>query len=163
DLYNNAYTAYWSVKWADLIRSSTANVGEQGMWTMHNWLHDSFRTNKPYDQFVRELIMAKGSTFMDGPANFYRIAKSPPDAAETITDEPSDRRQPLADWLTSPTNHYFARNLVNRYMGYLMGRGIVEPIDDLRATNPASNEALLAALSEHFAKSGYDLKQLIRT
>lgn len=244
DVHNNEYAAFWSLKWADLIRSSTANVGEQGMWTMHNWLQDSFRTNKPYDAFVRELIMAKGSTFMDGPANFYRVAKNPPDAAETVAqlflgvrlqcakchhhpmekfsqedyygfaaffarvgnktsqefgifarepvvtvattgdvrhpktgvtmkptpldgpvleEEPLDRRAPLAEWLVSHENDFFARNLVNRYMGYLLGRGLVEPIDDLRATNPSSNEALLVALSEKFVESKYDLKQLIRT
>jgi hypothetical protein len=89
--------------------------------------------------------------------------KPTPLEGEPLTDEPLDRRAPLADWLTAKENVFFARNLVNRYLGYLMGRGLVEPIDDLRATNPASNEALLAALSEHFTKSGYDVKQLIRT
>ncbi len=66
DVHNNAYAAYWSLKWADLIRSSSDTVGEQGMWAMHNWIQDSFRQNKPYDKFVRELVMAKGSIYMDG-------------------------------------------------------------------------------------------------
>jgi hypothetical protein len=52
--------------------------------------------------------------------------------------------------------------VVNRYVGYLLGRGLVEPVDDLRSTNPASNPPLLDALARHFAGSGYDLKQLIR-
>lgn len=243
DVHNNAYAAYWSIKWADLIRSSSDTVGEQGMWAMHNWLQDSFRTNKRYDQFVRELVLAKGSIYMDGPANFYRIASNPPDMAETTAqlflgvrlqcarchhhpmekygqedyyafaaffarvgtknsmefglfgreqvvmvkntgdvrhpktnavmqptplegepvEESLDRRQPLAAWLTSPQNDYFAKNLVNRYMGYLLGRGLVEPIDDMRATNPASNAPLLSALAEQFVKNGYDIKQLMRT
>ena len=47
------------------------------MWAMHNWLKESFRENKPFDQFVRELITAKGSTFTNGPANYFRIASNP--------------------------------------------------------------------------------------
>ena len=244
DVHNNMYAAYWSLKWADLIRSSSATVGEQGMWSLHNWIQDSFRQNKTYDKFVRELVLAKGSIYMDGPSNFYRIAANPPDMAETsaqlflgvrllcakchhhpmekfsqedyysyaaffarvgtknssefglfgreqivmvkntgevshpktnkvlkptplegqpIAEEPLDRRQPLADWLVSPSNEYFARNLVNRYMGYLMGRGLIEPIDDMRATNPSTNRPLLDALAKNFIESGYDIKQLMRT
>jgi hypothetical protein len=52
--------------------------------------------------------------------------------------------------------------VVNRYVGYLLGRGLVEPVDDMRSTNPASNEAMLSALATSFEESGYDLKQLIR-
>lgn len=78
-------------------------------------------------------------------------------------DDAVDRRRALAAWITSPQNPFFARNLVNRYWGYLMGRGIVEPIDDLRVTNPPSNPELLDALAADFAKSGFDLKHLIRT
>ncbi|MFQ5733433.1 MAG: DUF1553 domain-containing protein, partial [Planctomycetaceae bacterium] len=75
---------------------------------------------------------------------------------------PLDLRIPLANWLTSPKNEYFAKNVVNRYVAYLLGRGLVEPIDDLRETNPPTNVALMDALAKHFVKSGYDLKQLIR-
>jgi hypothetical protein len=78
-------------------------------------------------------------------------------------DDPIDRRRALAGWMTAPQNPFFARNLVNRYWGYLMGRGIVEPIDDLRVTNPPSNPALLDALAKDFAASGYDFKHLLRT
>jgi Protein of unknown function (DUF1553) len=74
-----------------------------------------------------------------------------------------DRRELLADFLTAPENKGLARNIVNRYMAYLLGRGLVEPIDDLRETNPPSNPALLDALSEDFIRSGYNVRHLMRT
>ncbi len=74
----------------------------------------------------------------------------------------SDPRRALAAWMTSPENPYFAQVMANRIWADLMGRGLVEPVDDLRATNPASNPALLIALGEDFQKGGYDLKKLIR-
>ncbi len=73
------------------------------------------------------------------------------------------RRERLADWLTSPENTYFARSYVNRIWAYLMGVGIIEPIDDIRAGNPPSNPPLLDWLSEQFVASGFDTQQLIRT
>ena len=79
--------------------------------------------------------------------------------ALTADDDP---RQKLADWLSEPSNPFFARALVNRYWAHFYGRGLVEPIDDMRATNPASNPELLQALADDFVKSGYDLKHLIR-
>ncbi|HEX3657819.1 MAG TPA: DUF1549 and DUF1553 domain-containing protein [Pirellulales bacterium] len=243
DVHNNEYAAYWSVKWSDLIRSSSGTLGEQGMWAMHNWIKESLRQNKPFDQFVRELVTAKGSIYRNGPANYYRVATNPLDLAETTAqlflgvrltcakchhhpfekysqadyysfaaffsrvgskasrdfglfgreqvvmvrsagdvrhprsgqimkptplegesiDDPLDRRIPLAAWLTSRENRFFARNIVNRYMAYLLGRGLVEPVDDLRATNPASNPPLMEALADDFAASGFNVKHLIRT
>jgi hypothetical protein len=214
------------------------------MWALHNWLTASFRDNKPFDRFVRELITARGSTFRNGPANFYRVAGNPQDLTEAtsqvflgvrlqcakchhhpyeklsqadyygfaaffarvgskasqehglfggetvivvrsggevghprtgqvmrptplhgelIQEEPADRRQALAAWLTAPGNPYFARNVVNRYVAHLLGRGLVEPVDDVRTTNPPSNAALLDALAADFVKSGYDVKHLLRT
>ena len=73
-----------------------------------------------------------------------------------------DPRLALADWLSRPDNPYFARAVVNRYWAHFFGRGIVEPLDDLRATNPPSNPALLDALAADFVAGGYDLKRLIR-
>ncbi len=242
DRFNDQYAAYWSLKWADLIRNNSAVTGESGMWALHNWLKEGFRNNKPFDAFVRELITAKGSVFSNGPANYYRIANNPSDLAESTSqlflgtrlqcakchhhpyekygqsdyygfaaffarvgnkssaefgnfggetvvmvtsggevthprtgqvmkptplddkaiDDPVDRRLPLANWLTSPNNRRFADNIVNRYMGYLLGRGLVEPIDDLRSTNPPTNVALMQGLSDAFVKSGFDIKQLMR-
>jgi len=74
-----------------------------------------------------------------------------------------DPRQKLVDWMTEPNNPFLAKALVNRYWAHFFGRGIVEPLDDIRTTNPPSNPALLDGLSESFVKSGYDLKALIRT
>lgn len=243
DIYNDKYAALWTLKWADLIRNTSATLGESGMWSMHNWLRESFRTNKPFDEFVRELVTAKGSIFSNGPANFYRIANNPPDLAEATSqlflgtrlqcakchhhpfekysqgdyygfaaffsrvgtkgsaefgifggetvvlvrsggevthpktgqvmkptpldgepvDDPLDRRVALAKWLTSPENEMFARNVVNRYMGYLLGRGLVEPIDDMRSTNPPTNVVLMQALSRDFRSAGFNVKHLMRT
>ncbi|HTM54983.1 MAG TPA: DUF1549 and DUF1553 domain-containing protein [Pirellulales bacterium] len=73
-----------------------------------------------------------------------------------------DPRAALADWIASPQNPYFAQVAVSRVWADLMGRGLVEPVDDLRATNPASNPALLSALADDFREQGYDLKKLIR-
>ena len=69
-------------------------------------------------------------------------------------EHPLDIRIPLGKWLTSPENEFFARSLVNRYMGYLLGRGLVEPIDDMRDTNPPSNVALLDALARRAQTTG---------
>lgn len=74
-----------------------------------------------------------------------------------------DPRKALADWMVSPSNPYFARNFANRYWAYLIGRGIVEPIDDMRATNPPSNPALLDALASDLIKHQFDLTHLVRT
>jgi hypothetical protein len=74
-----------------------------------------------------------------------------------------DRRARLADWLTQPDNPYFAPSLVNRTWFHLFGQGIVEPVDDFRATNPPSNPELLRALADDFVKNGYRLKPLVRT
>jgi hypothetical protein len=74
-----------------------------------------------------------------------------------------DARQYLVDWMTAPENPFFARALVNRYWKHFFGRGIVEPEDDMRVTNPPSNPQLLDALAAHFVTSGYDLKDLVRT
>ena len=75
----------------------------------------------------------------------------------------SDPRVKLADWMSDPQNPFFAKSLVNRYWKHFFSRGIVEPEDDMRATNPPSNPELLDALASHFIQSGFDLKDLVRT
>ncbi|MFO0870657.1 MAG: DUF1553 domain-containing protein [Pirellulales bacterium] len=242
DTYNDSYAAYWSLRWSDLVRNSSRQLGEQGMWALHNWIRESFRTNKPFDQFVRELITAKGSIYSSGPANFYRVNGNPSDLTEAVSqtflgirlecakchhhpfekysqddyygltaffarvgsknseefglfgreqvvvvrdagevshprtgkrmdpkaldgpplDNPLDRRLPLAQWLTARENTYFARNVANRYVDFLLGRGLVEPVDDMRSTNPPTNPALLDALARHLLESNFNLKQLVR-
>ncbi len=243
DIYNDQYAAWWTLKWSDLIRNNSSALGDQGMWALHNWIKESFRTNKPFDQFVRELITAKGSIYSNGPANYFRINTDSSALTESTAqlflgvrlecakchhhpfekysqadyyrfasffarvgtktseefglfgreqvvvvrdtgevrhprtgqqmkpttldgderEHPLDRRIALAEWLTSKDNDFFARSVVNRYFGYLLGRGLVEPIDDLRSTNPATNAELLDALTAKFCESNFDLKQLLRT
>ncbi len=86
----------------------------------------------------------------------------PFDFGSEAQDEASRRRQ-LADWMTSADNPYFARSYVNRLWGYLFGIGIIEPIDDIRAGNPASNPELLDALTKDFVESGFDIQHMLRT
>ncbi len=89
----------------------------------------------------------------------YLIASA---GAPTIPDD-GDRREALAQWLTSDKNPFFARAIVNRLWSYFLGRGIIEPVDDIRASNPPVNEALLAAMAKDFVDHGYDLQHVIRT
>lgn len=77
--------------------------------------------------------------------------------------EPARRLQALGDWLTSPDNPLFARVQINRVWFQLMGRGLVDPVDDFRATNPAVNPELLDALTDDFIAHGFDLRHAIRT
>ena len=90
-------------------------------------------------------------------------------AATTASSQPvpipsnGARRDALADWLTSPTNPFFAKSTVNRVWSYFFGRGIIEPVDDIRASNPPSNPVLLDALTKDFVDSGFDLRHLMRT
>ena len=91
------------------------------------------------------------------PKYLVAAAGAPP-----IPDD-GDRREALAAWLTSDKNPFFARAITNRIWSYLMGRGIIDPVDDIRASNPPVNEELLAALADDFIKNGYDLQHVIRT
>jgi hypothetical protein len=87
---------------------------------------------------------------------------APLDARPIEPSDPRDRREVLADWLTSPGNPYFARAIANRIWAHFMGVGLVESVDDLRASNPASNERLLSALADHLVTHRFDLKSLMR-
>ncbi len=82
-------------------------------------------------------------------------------------DEPKleagvDRREAYATWLTGVKNPFFARGIVNRYWSYFFHRGIIDPVDDIRSTNPPINPALLDSLTEDFVKSGFDTRHLMR-
>ncbi|MEO2014012.1 MAG: DUF1553 domain-containing protein [Fuerstiella sp.] len=245
DIYGNEWSAWWTLKWGDLVRINRNTLGDGGMWAFSNWVRNSLRENKPVDQFVREIITAQGSIYQNGPANYFKTAKTATDLAETTaqvflgvrlqcakchhhpfeaysqadyyglaafftrvgtkastdfgalgadtvvkinpsgsirhprtrqtmapkplgdeatdTTDVRDLRRPLADWLTSPNNDLFSRNIVNRVWGYFMAKGIVEPIDDMRATNPPSNPELLDALAQDFVDNGFDLKHLMKS
>ncbi|MHB1425429.1 MAG: DUF1549 domain-containing protein [Gemmataceae bacterium] len=75
----------------------------------------------------------------------------------------ASRRQQLAHWVASKDNPYFAKSYVNRLWSYLLGAGIIEPIDDIRAGNPPTNPALLDALTEDFIQSGFNVRHMLRT
>jgi hypothetical protein len=240
------YADFWANKWADLLRPNPYHAGIKAVYNLDSYLRESFRQNKPYDQFARELLTAQGSTFRDGATVLFRDRREPAELTTMISqlflgirldcarchhhpfevygqdefysfaayfsrigrkgtgisapisgseemiftaksgsvahplagkqmsakplfgkarelDEETDPRNVLADWIASPDNPYFARVIVNRVWADLMGRGLVEPIDDLRATNPPTNPALLDALADDFRKNKYDLKKLLRT
>ncbi|MDX2179606.1 MAG: DUF1549 and DUF1553 domain-containing protein [Bryobacteraceae bacterium] len=82
---------------------------------------------------------------------------------EKISQPESDLRETLAAWLTAKDNPYFAKAMANRMWSYFFGRGIIDPVDDIRASNPPTNAPLLDALTADFVKSNYDLRKLIRT
>jgi hypothetical protein len=74
----------------------------------------------------------------------------------------TDRRELLAAWLTAKENPFFARSMANRLWSYFLGKGIIDPVDDIRTSNPPSNPALLDALTAEFLKSDFDLKHMMR-
>jgi Protein of unknown function (DUF1549)/Protein of unknown function (DUF1553) len=97
-------------------------------------------------------------------SNSAVAAKFPFDHASSgAVDVHGDLRDQLAQWLTSKDNPYFATALVNRYWSYLMGRGIIDPVDDIRSSNPASNADLLKALTDDFIAHNMDMKHLLKT
>lgn len=247
DLLNRPeYADYWANKWADLIRPNPYRVGIKATINLDQWLRDAFRRNMPYDQMVREIITAQGSSFHNGAAVVFRDRREPDEITPIVSqlflgvrldcarchhhpfevwgqqdfysfaaffgrlghkgtgistpisggeeaiytrpigevkhpvtgkvlkptpllgkamDIPLDQdpREALAHWMTATDNPFFAKVMVNRVWADLLGRGIVEPIDDMRATNPPSNARLLDALADDFKRSGYDMKKLIRT
>lgn len=87
---------------------------------------------------------------------------TPLDGEALSFDDPTDRRVHLANWLTSPDNPYFARSITNRVWANYFGVGLVESVDDMRASNPASNEELLSAASGFLVEKKFDLKELMR-
>lgn len=91
------------------------------------------------------------------------MAPQPLDAKPMPVEARGDRREAFADWLASPSNPYFDRAIVNRVWANFFGRGLIDPEDDLRATNPASDPALLDWLVSDFRDHGRDVKHLIRT
>jgi len=241
-----AYGDHWAVKWGDLIRPNPSRVGVKPVYLLDLWLRDSFRQNKPYDQLVRELLTAKGSTHQYGPAVIFRDKREPIDASAfvgqiflgvrmecakchhhpnekwsqsdyyqlaaffgqtkhkgqgispPISGEPeyiwygpggevkhpvsgevmkpkppdgeapelsaeTDPREKLVEWMCAPSNPFFARAIVNRIWSQFMGRGIVDPVDDSRASNPPTNKELLDWLAQDFVTHHYDLKHLMAT
>jgi len=105
-------------------------------------------------------------TVADGELTQPRTGRPQPptplDGTPLAFDDPRDRREHLADWLVSDENTLFARSIVNRVWRNFMGVGLVEQVDDMRASNPASNEELLTALASYLVEQDYNLKSLMR-
>ena len=245
------YADFWALKWADLLRIEERTLDRKGVQAFHRWIRTAVADNMPLDRFVRELVSARGSTYANPPANYYRALRDPVSRGEAtaqlflgvrlncaqchnhpfdrwtqddyygwadvfgrvqykvlenrrrddndshefvgeqVVYEASDggfkdprtgvpvkprllgeapsswqegqsRLDALASWLTSPGNSLFAGSQVNRIWYHLMGRGIVDPVDDFRATNPPSHPELLDALAADFVASRYDVKRVIR-
>ena len=241
------FVDYWSYKWSDLLLLSGEKLRPQALKSFSAFIRQNVADNTPWDEFVRQIVLSRGSTFDNGAANFYSLHQDPVDMAETTSmaflgmsiqcarchDHPlekwtnndyygfaslfarvrgkgwggdfrsgdghrviflddeseilqprtgkpqppkpldgqpltlesvEDRRIAVASWLTSPTNPYFSRAIVNRVWANFFGIGLVEKVDDLRLTNPPSNPELLSALAA-FLSGGdrpYDLKKLMR-
>ena len=111
----------------------------------------------------RRIFHNEGSASARNPRNGQNLKPAGLGSEPLELDPQEDPRQYLVDWMAAPDNPFFAKALVNRYWKHFFSRGIVEPEDDMRATNPPSNPELLDALAKHFIDSGFDLKELIRT
>jgi len=199
------FADYWANKWCDLLRVKAEfpiNLWPNAAQAYHHWIRASIAANKPYDQFVRQLLTESGSNFRNAPVNFYRamqnrtpqgIAQSAaltfmgtraekwpaaqlagmaaffsrvgfketgewkeeivffdpakpaaakaqiPDGTEIKLAPDQDPRESFASWLTSPKNPWFARAIVNRAWYWVLGRGIIQEPDDIRADNPPEN------------------------
>ncbi|MDG1512079.1 MAG: DUF1549 and DUF1553 domain-containing protein [Mariniblastus sp.] len=244
-LQREEFNDYWSYRWSDVFLISGKRLRPQAVKAYYQWLRKKIETNAPWDQVVREVITAQGSSYTNGATNFFALHQTPEDMAENVSqaflglsigcakchnhplekwtndqyyamanlfsrvrakgwggdarngdglrtlflatngeliqpltgaaqpptpldgkplefDDPTDRREHLADWLTSPENPYFSRSVANRIWANFMGRGLVENVDDMRTSNPATNEPLLNALAAHLSDNQFDLKTLMR-
>lgn len=250
------YIEFWSNKWADLLQSSSENLGAKAVWQYRDWIKKAVAQNRPYDQFVREVLLADGSSYQNPAANYYRVLREPGKIAEDVSqtflgvrfncnkchDHPfeqwtqnqyfefsaffghlafkrgavgtgyvkfegggtqhvfseeviyrnrdakveypktgkevvakvpfgeaaegepeDDQRKAFVDWLASKENPLFAKAMANRVCSYFFGIGIINPVDDIRASNPPSNAALLEALTQDFEASEFNLRELMRT
>jgi len=239
-----AYVDHWTVKWGDLLQSNRKYLGEKGVYEFQDWIHQSIASNKPYDKWVHELLTARGSSYDNPAANYFRVTREARPTMEKTTqvflgvrmvcaqchDHPFERwtqsqyfqmsaffsavglragyevgeeivfdqradyemkhpktgrvvkpvfmvslnnpapipdnqrrRDALADWVTSKDNPFFAKAIANRVWSYFFGRGIIDPVDDIRASNPPANPALLDALTKDVIDHNFDLQHLMRT
>ena len=238
-----AFTDHWTLKWGDLLQNSRKYLGEKGAYGFQEWIRRSIAENRPFDEFVRELLTSRGSSYEEPATNYFRVTPNAKPTMERTTqvflgvrmvcaqchDHPFERwtqkqyyemaaffsavgvrpgyevgeeivfdqrrdyemkhpkdgrvvepnfmvpavmvrerqdagrREALAEWLTSPQNPFFAKSTANRVWSYFLGRGVIEPVDDIRASNPPSNPALLEALTKDFVDSGFDMRRLMRT
>jgi hypothetical protein len=112
---------------------------------------------------VEELIADQDSGEVVAPYSGKTALAAFPYKLEAPLPDSGSRRARLATWLTSERNPYFARSYVNRLWSYLLGVGLIDPVDDIRASNPPSNPELLAWLTSDFVESGFDTRRILRT
>jgi len=227
-LERDEFADYWAMKWSDLLRVKAEfpiNLWPNAVQAYHHWIRTCIRENRPYDRFVRDMLLASGSNFRVPQVNFYRAIQSrdpqgiaqavaltfmgvradrwekerlcemagffsqvaykstsewkedivsfdpnkPPAPAAIFPDGTpaklspgKDPREVFADWLITPKNPWFTRNIVNRVWSWLLGRGIIHEPDDIRPDNPPSNPELLAFLEKELISANYDLKHIYR-
>lgn len=242
-LGSEQYAENFANKWMLILRNRRDNAGQKaGSYGFYRWIQNQIASNRPFDEFVRDIVAASGSIDVHPPvvwfrqvtdtfgrledtaqlflgqrlqcarchhhpfekwgqrdyyqmASFFSQVKTKPGQSQDETvvytslgaprashpktgeslkpagldgpviedNEGSDPREALVDWMVAKDNPFFARSIANRYWKHFFGRGLVEPEDDMRVTNPPSNPELLDALSELLTESKYDLKQLIRS
>jgi hypothetical protein len=114
--------------------------------------------DRPGEVLVQSLAMGEARHLRKG----VPVLPTPLDGTPLPFDSPIDRREYFADWLTNPSNPYFAKAIVNRIWRNYMGRGLVEAEDDVRETNPPTNAELLDALTKEFIAKKFDVKALMR-
>ena len=120
---------------------------------------------QPYPWQLREnalVIYSDGRGEVTHPQSGKQMAPKVLGLPAPVISPDADRRAVLAKLVTSPENPFFARATVNRIWFHLLGRGIVDPPDDFRDSNPSANDALLEALAQEFVKSNYDVKHVVR-
>ena len=117
--------------------------------------------NKNQDQ--RQVLYVKSTGGVQNKRTGRTAAAKALDADPMTATADEDPRQHFADWMTGAKNPYFARTVANRYWAHFFGRGIVDPLDDMRVTNPPSNPELLDALAKNLTDNKFSLKSLIKT
>jgi Protein of unknown function (DUF1553)/Protein of unknown function (DUF1549)/Bacterial Ig-like domain (group 2) len=244
------YSYLFANKWADVLRVKRRGQPDRaaGTFAFHNWIRESIAKDKPYDQFVREILAATGDENQAPPTVWYKELQNPEqfvdDTAQVflglriacaqchhhpyekwsqddywglaaffgrvgrknaqvlggvgnqqsqrqvIFNRPTgsvtnkrtgaiakiqpldgqpmdiasdeDPRHKLVDWMAHKDNPFFARAVANRYWSHFFGRGIVDPIDDMRVTNPPTNPELLDALAKELVDNEFSLKHLVK-
>jgi hypothetical protein len=133
------------------------------------WTQSDYHGMRAFFEQVRfkktgteESLLADGTPKVTHPRTKEVLYAHPLGTPMPGTDPSGDRREVLAQWLTAPDNPWFAQNMANRIWSHFLGRGLVEPVDDVRASNPPSNPELLTLLARILTEAKFDQKALIR-
>ena len=133
------------------------------------WTQSDYHGMRAYFEQVQykkvgdeEALVVEGNPKVLHPRTKEALRAHPLGEAMPESDPEGDRRRALSGWLTAPENPWFARNLANRIWAHFLGRGLVEPVDDVRATNPPTNPELLDRLAAMLVADGFNPKPLMR-